>query len=328
MKYFKDILSKLATNQRDKSMPPHIGVGEQKYVIHYEGQPMTEPKTYKQIVQDHGKVQDLERDPKLRILPHVPKSTPKPPPLPKQTKPMGKNQDIKIPKKEFVKEHKRLIHVLESPSHKDDVQEAKKQRKELKEDLRKWFAQKWVRMDTKGNIKGQCARDPGEGKPKCLPQAKAHSLGKEKRAAAARRKRAQDPNPERKGKAINVRTEDVGDPKAAVNADGLTNLQGQVSERKKQIIKSIYKKPSLREDLYDHEKEDKSVATYGKKPKFQKPGPDAETKQTPPAAAVLTGGKTMTGEPRDTIEIDPMMKMKKDILNSQNSDSQKSQKPN
>ena len=70
-------------------------------------------------------------------MPHVPKSTPKPPPLPKQTKPMGKNQDIKIPKKEFVKEHKRLIHVLESPSHKDDVQEAKKQRKELKEETQK-----------------------------------------------------------------------------------------------------------------------------------------------------------------------------------------------
>lgn len=137
MKYFKDILSKLTGQQRDKSMPPHLGIGEQKYVIHYEGQPMTEPKTYKQIVQDHGKVQDLERDPKLRILPHVPKSAPKPPPLPKQTKPMGKNQDIKIPKKEFVKEHKRLIHVLESPSHKDDVQEAKKQRKELQEEINK-----------------------------------------------------------------------------------------------------------------------------------------------------------------------------------------------
>lgn len=74
------------------------------------------------------------------------------------------------------------------------------------EDLRKWFKQKWVRMDTKGNIKGQCARDPGEGKPKCLPQAKAHALGKVGRAAAARRKRREDPNPERRGAPINVRT--------------------------------------------------------------------------------------------------------------------------
>jgi len=76
------------------------------------------------------------------------------------------------------------------------------------EDLRKWFSQKWVRMDTKGNIKGDCARDPGEGKPKCLPQAKAHALGQEGRAKAARRKRREDPDPDRRGKPINVRTEE------------------------------------------------------------------------------------------------------------------------
>jgi hypothetical protein len=79
----------------------------------------------------------------------------------------------------------------------------------LGEDLRQWFKQKWVRMDTKGNIKGDCARDPGEGKPKCLPQAKAHAIGKEARASAAQRKRREDPNPERRGKPINVATEEV-----------------------------------------------------------------------------------------------------------------------
>ncbi len=79
----------------------------------------------------------------------------------------------------------------------------------LAEDLRKWFKQKWVRMDTKGNIKGDCAREPGEGKPKCLPQAKAHAIGKEARAAAARRKRREDPNPERRGAPINVKTEET-----------------------------------------------------------------------------------------------------------------------
>jgi hypothetical protein len=79
----------------------------------------------------------------------------------------------------------------------------------LGEDLRQWFKQKWVRMDTKGNIKGDCAREPGEGKPKCLPQAKAHAIGKEARASAARRKRREDPNPERRGAPINVKTESV-----------------------------------------------------------------------------------------------------------------------
>ena len=80
------------------------------------------------------------------------------------------------------------------------------------EDLRTWFRQKWVRMDTKGNIKGDCAREEGEGKPKCLPSAQAHSMSKEDRAAAARRKRRQDPvadRPGKGGKPINVRTEEM-----------------------------------------------------------------------------------------------------------------------
>ena len=82
----------------------------------------------------------------------------------------------------------------------------------LDEDLRTWFKQKWVRMDTKGNIKGDCAREPGEGKPKCLPLAKARSMDKEERANAARRKRREDPvadRPGKGGKPVNVRTEDV-----------------------------------------------------------------------------------------------------------------------
>ena len=82
----------------------------------------------------------------------------------------------------------------------------------MNEDLRKWFSQKWVRMDTKGNIKGDCAREDGEGKPKCLPLAKAQSMDKEDRAAAARRKRREDPVADRSGKGgkpINVATEEV-----------------------------------------------------------------------------------------------------------------------
>jgi hypothetical protein len=79
---------------------------------------------------------------------------------------------------------------------------------DLDENLRDWFGkEKWVRMDTKGNIKGDCARgSETEGKPKCLPQAKAHALGKKGRASAAQKKRREDPDPERRGKAINVAT--------------------------------------------------------------------------------------------------------------------------
>jgi hypothetical protein len=153
--YFDALWNLYQENKKKASMPPHVGGEEQKYVVHVGGQAITEPKTYKQIIQDHGDIKRLEAS-GARVLPHVPKTTPKPPPLPKQTKTMGKNQDIKIPKKEFIKEHKRLIDVLESPSHKDDVQEAKKQRKELKEinksdkyfqNLKKGYAQKKLPVD-------------------------------------------------------------------------------------------------------------------------------------------------------------------------------------
>jgi hypothetical protein len=78
---------------------------------------------------------------------------------------------------------------------------------ELEENLRKWFKEKWVRFGPDGKIRGACARGSDkEGKPKCLPQAKAHALGKKGRASAAARKRRQDPNPNRRGAAINVAT--------------------------------------------------------------------------------------------------------------------------
>lgn len=70
----------------------------------------------------------------------------------------------------------------------------------LDEDLRKWFREKWVRYDTKGNIKGPCAREEGEGKPKCRPLASARAMSKKERAKSARRKRRNDPVADRKGK--------------------------------------------------------------------------------------------------------------------------------
>lgn len=85
---------------------------------------------------------------------------------------------------------------------------------ELEEDLRKWFKEKWVRFGPDGKIRGACARGSGsEGKPKCLPQKKAHALGKKGRASAASRKRREDPNPERRGAAKNVATKSKRDKK-------------------------------------------------------------------------------------------------------------------
>jgi hypothetical protein len=79
---------------------------------------------------------------------------------------------------------------------------------EMEEDLKKWFKEKWVRFGPDGKIRGDCARgSSSEGKPKCLPQSKAHALGKKGRASAAAKKRRQDPDPERRGPAKNVATQ-------------------------------------------------------------------------------------------------------------------------
>ena len=85
--------------------------------------------------------------------------------------------------------------------------------------LRAWFGKGkkggaggggWDRYNTKGERIGKCGdRKKGEGKPKCLSKARAASLrasgGKKAIASAVRRKRSKDKNPDRRGKAINVK---------------------------------------------------------------------------------------------------------------------------
>ena len=58
---------------------------------------------------------------------------------------MKKSKNIKIPRQEMIEEHKRLVKVLKSKAHSDDVAEAKKQEKELNEYIRG--------TDEKGNEK-------------------------------------------------------------------------------------------------------------------------------------------------------------------------------
>lgn len=78
------------------------------------------------------------------------------------------------------------------------------------------------------------------------------------------------------------------------------------------IIKAIYKKKRMvKEDMYDHEKEDKSIQTYGKKPKVMEPDEKKNLgEKKPEARIVMSGGTTLTGEKRDTVEIDPAMKVR------------------
>ena len=86
------------------------------------------------------------------------------------------------------------------------------------ENLRDWFGKGkkggaggggWDRYNTKGERIGKCGDSKkGEGKPKCLSKSRAASLrakgGKKAIAAAVRKKRRNDPNKNRRGKAKNV----------------------------------------------------------------------------------------------------------------------------
>ena len=60
----------------------------------------------------------------------------------------------------------------------------------IDESLRDWFKkEKWVRIDTQGNIAGKCGTMPkGKATQRCLPRAKARSLTKAQRRATARKK--------------------------------------------------------------------------------------------------------------------------------------------
>ena len=95
------------------------------------------------------------------------------------------------------------------------------------------------------------------------------------------------------------------------DAKAATQTVGMEVESKKKLIKSLLSKSHrVAEDMYDHEKEDKSVQTYGKKPKMEK----AEKEDSgvgdkkPHAVGIMSGGTTLTGEKRDDVEIDPMMR--------------------
>lgn len=128
---------------------------------------------------------------------------------------------------------------------------------ELDEDLHKWFKEKWVRFGPDGEVRGDCARgDDSEGKPKCLPQRKAHELGKKGRASAAARKRREDPNPERSGKAINVSTNkkstegvDDGDLEEAC-WKGYKQV-GMKSKGKKAVPNCVPVSESIQQEMYN-----------------------------------------------------------------------------
>ena len=85
---------------------------------------------------------------------------------------------------------------------------------EVDENLRQWFGKGgkgsasgggWDRYNTKGEKIGKCGdRKKGEGKPKCLSKSAAAKMTKKEIGAAVRKKRREDGNKDRRGKAKNV----------------------------------------------------------------------------------------------------------------------------
>ena len=100
--------------------------------------------------------------------------------------------------------------------------------------LQSWLDEEWVRIGADGEIKGSCGgRKEAEGKPKCLPKNKANSMTKAQRAKLVARKRSKDPNPNRKGKPINVsnKLSKGGQVKLSKKAD--LNKDGKFSKYEK-----------------------------------------------------------------------------------------------
>ena len=75
-------------------------------------------------------------------------------------------------------------------------------------ELKKWRDQKWVRIDSSGNIAGECGTSKDKKNPdRCLPMSKAKSLSKSERASTAKKKKSAG----KKGKTVVANT-----PKAKV----------------------------------------------------------------------------------------------------------------
>jgi len=66
-------------------------------------------------------------------------------------------------------------------------------------ELKKWLDQDWVRLDSSGNIAGECGTSKNKSNPdRCLPRSKAQSLSKSQRKATASKKKREG----KKGKQV------------------------------------------------------------------------------------------------------------------------------
>ena len=155
---------------------------------------------------------------------------------------------------------------------------------QVDESLKDWFGKgkkgDWVRVGVDGKIKGDCAREEGEGKPKCMPRSKAHSMKKTDRASAARRKRAADPvadRPGKGGKPVMVKTQKE-EVKPSGKASKPYSSHGISKDATKAELKAIRSNPKsskgkkqLAHWKLNMHKEDVNEAVRGMIPEGSKP---------------------------------------------------------
>lgn len=207
---------------------------------------------------------------------------------------------------------------------KEEIEEMSKE-KELKE---------WTLFDKIAQARSEVWRvqqlKVNEGKQTALDRFRAASATREKKhndiEKSRQEKLHQDPSkvtvPEPKAtdgmtSAIDrlekhLNKENTLDPKAATEApvgpgEIATEAQRQRSKSAR-MIKALYKSKNMKEETYDWEKDDKTPQKLDKGVKIDIPKKEANFGENKPEARiVMSGGKTMTGEKRDTVEVDPLM---------------------
>ena len=139
--------------------------------------------------------------------------------------------------------------------------------------LRDWFSKSkssdgkpgWVQLG--GKYAGKpCARQPGQTtKPKCGSSKMKRNLSKDEEERAFRRKNAKDPNPDRKGKAINVKTE-AKDHEVSMAQSQLSSAERNIKDLKKKIGRKEKDLPAwMQAKITDTEHNMDAAAGYMKK---------------------------------------------------------------
>ena len=112
----------------------------------------------------------------------------------------------------------------------------------LDEDLRKWLNQKWVRINTSGNIEGPCGTSKRKSNPnRCLPLSKAKSLSKSQRKSTAVKKKKAG----RTGKQFVKNTKS-----ARVTNESVDILIQEYIGNELQVLKSFEFKNELSADIF------------------------------------------------------------------------------